>query len=121
MAKYEDENIWSKHEAQKLDRGNAENQRRGETKNTKSFLRGWAERASQNSYDPYGKQGKAQARRDLSSAGADRDVRTGDSEGYAKKLGGETENTKGWKHWSEVSKRYSYTGKGGSKRGDGED
>jgi hypothetical protein len=116
MAKYEDEGKWGKDEAQKIDKGNADNQARGSTKNTKSFLQGWSARAAQNSYDPFGRQGKAQARRDLSSAGASRDVRLGDSEGHPNKIGGENENTKQWRHFSEVSRRNSYTGKGGSRR-----
>jgi hypothetical protein len=112
--KYEDESKWGKDEANKISKGGA--QLKGEP--TKGNLRAWASYASQNSFDPYGKAGKAQAKRDLSGAGASRDVGLGDAEGHAKRLGGEGQDTKGWKHWSEVSKRYSYTRKGGSKGGE---
>ena len=98
MAKYENEDKWGKSEAAKIskDRG----QLKGEA--TKGNLKTWSDYAASNSYDPRGTAGKAQARRDLSDAGANRDVNLGDTEGFPQKQGGQ-EDGKHWKHWSEVS------------------
>jgi hypothetical protein len=84
----------------------------------KGNLDKWADYASRNSVD----QGHihAQSRRDLAPVKgfheeelwADWANRSGQTVPDRSKFEG-----KGFKHWSEVSERNSYTGKGGSKRG----
>jgi hypothetical protein len=91
------------------------NQLRGE--GTKSNLREWADYCSRNSYDA--SESRAQSKRDLAPV-----------EGFhAEELSDDWKNAsgqvvpdsakfegKGWKHFSELSRTNSYTGKGGSKR-----
>jgi hypothetical protein len=80
---------------------------------TKSNINDWSAYAKENSFDP--SESKAKSKRDLSDAGATRDVNLGDVEGFPQQQGG-SEDARGWRHFSEVSRTNSYTGKGGSKR-----
>src|SRR5262249_54229519 len=73
--------------------------------------KGWANYAREHNYI----RDKAEARRNIGTEGAGKDYNqhaTGDWRQPQKDSQG-----KGWRHFSDVSKRNSYTGKGGSRRG----
>jgi hypothetical protein len=83
----------------------------------KGNLDRWSDYASRNSYDQ--SESKAQSKRDLAPV----------EKFHAEELSDDWSNAsgqvvpdnskyegKGWKHWSDVSKTNSYTGKGGSRR-----
>jgi hypothetical protein len=88
------------------------NQLKGE--GTKSNLHEWSEYARRNSYDQ--SESKAQSRKDwgrIESFHAEEVDYPEDARTVPEKA---TFEGKGWKHWSDVSKTNSYTGKGGSRR-----
>ena len=79
-------------------------------------LRDWANYAKSNSveYGPI----KAQSKEDLAPCGTygrENDYVQADQFADWQEPQKDSEG-KGWRHWSEVSKRNSYTGKGGSRR-----
>jgi hypothetical protein len=88
------------------------NQLKGE--GTKSNLRDWADYAERNSYDQ--SESKAQSRKDLAPVEgfhAEEVDYPEDARVVPEKA---TYEGKGWRHWSDVSKTNSYTGRGGSRR-----
>jgi hypothetical protein len=83
----------------------------------KGNLDKWSDYASRNSYDQ--SESKAQSRKDLAPVrGYVGDELSDDWKNTSGRVVPEkaTYEGKGWKHWSDVSKTNSYTGKGGSKR-----
>jgi hypothetical protein len=83
----------------------------------KGNLDKWADYSSRNSYDQ--SESKAQSKRDLAPVKGFHEEELGDD--WSNRSGQVVPNSakyegRGWKHWSEVSQRNSYTGKGGSRR-----
>jgi hypothetical protein len=79
---------------------------------TQTNISDWQAYAKRNSFDPT--ESREQSQRDLAPVKAGErisDWSKNDWQGAP-----ETGEGKGWRHWSEVSQRNSYTGKGGSKR-----
>jgi len=79
---------------------------------TKSNLNDWSAYAKQNSFSQA--DSKAQSRHDLSDAGCAKDFNAGDVKPWQQDQKGS--EGKGWKLWSEVAGRNSYTGRRGSRR-----
>jgi hypothetical protein len=91
------------------------NQLKGE--GTKANIKEWSQYAHRNSYDQ--SESKAQSRKDLAPVEGFHEEELSDdwsnASGQVVPDAAKFEG-KGWKHWSEVSQRNSYTGKGGSRR-----
>jgi hypothetical protein len=108
MSKFRDEALWGKIEAGKLTRGPSIGV------NSKSNLREWAQYAHQNR-EPG--QSKAQAKHDLRPAGrGPAEVDWSDTDWHVPQHA--PENDRGWAPINSAAKPNTFTGPGGSKRGD---
>jgi hypothetical protein len=78
---------------------------------TQSNISDWQDYAKRNSFDQ--SDSKAQSRKDPAPVKAGQRISDWSVDWQQPQ---KREEGKGWRHWSELSQRNSYTGKGGSKR-----